>query len=115
MAALEDDYLLRPLGHMSELIASIMQSLGRGRPRDALALVEEAREVLAGPLSVSLALLDVSSVISVLGPAKARAYTRLLRLEAEARAALGQDGSARARRALARTIERHLPASAPGP
>jgi hypothetical protein len=92
--------------HVADIVASIGQRLCGGCPKEALSLIEDAREALAGSLAVSLVLLDVSSVVSVLGPDKARVQARLLRLEAEARAALGQASRAKARNALAGSLER---------
>jgi len=108
MGLFEKDYLIRLLEQLSEMAAAITAMLAGGRARDALTEVSRARSLLAGPLAGSLDRLDAASVASLLGPEKARALVDLARLEARARAALGEDAAARAAEARADQIARAL-------
>jgi hypothetical protein len=96
MGLFEKDYLLRLLEQLSEMAAAIRGAIGAGKSREALATIAEAQQQLAGPLAGSLDRLDPGSVASLLGVEKARAHATLLRLEAEARGALGEEAKARA-------------------
>lgn len=111
MGLFEKDYLIRLLEQLTEMAAAIAAAIRGGKPRDALSTLEEAQEKLAGPLGGSLARLDPGSVVSLLGSEKARMHARLLRLEVEARDALGEEARARAASARAEAIER---AAGPG-
>ena len=106
MGLFEKDYLLRLLEQLTEMIAAIREAIRGGRGGEALATIADAQQRLAGPLAGSLDRLDPGSVVSLLGAEKARMHAKLLRLEAEARAALGEDAKARAIEERAGGIER---------
>jgi hypothetical protein len=106
MGLFEKDYLLRLLEQLTEMVAAIVTSLREGKSREALATIAEAQQRLAGPLGGSLERLDPGSVVSLLGTEKAQMHARLLRLEAEARDALGEAPRARALEARAEQIAR---------
>ena len=109
MGLFEKDYLIRLLEQLTEMVAAIVAAIRGGKPRDALTTLAEAQQKLAGPLGASLERLDPGSVVSLLGPEKAQMHARLLRLEAEARDALGETAAARAIEARAGAIERAAP------
>jgi hypothetical protein len=106
MGLFEKDYLLRLLEELSEMIAAISASIRGGNARDALASIAQAQARLAGPLGGSLERLDPGSVVSLLGAEKAKVHARLLRLEAEAREALGEAAKAQLVASRAQGIER---------
>ncbi len=106
MGLFEKDYLLRLLEQLTEMMAAIRLAIRGGKSREALGTIADAQQQLAGPLAGSLDRLDPSSVVSLLGLEKARTHATLLRLEAEARAALGEEAKARALEARAEGIER---------
>ena len=108
MGLFEKDYLLRLLEQLSEMVAAISAAVRGGKSRDALAMIAEAQQKLAGPLGAGLDRLDAGSVVSLLGAEKAPVYAQLLRLEAEARDALGEQAKARAIEGRAGAIERAL-------
>jgi hypothetical protein len=108
MGLFEKDYILRMLEQLTQLIQSVRARLEGGTPGDALALIGEARRTLAGPLARTLDRVDGSTLVSLLGPERARLYAELSRLEARARADLGEDAASRREEARAAEIERSL-------
>ncbi|MGA3121377.1 MAG: hypothetical protein ABSF69_11475 [Polyangiaceae bacterium] len=94
MGLFEKDYVIRQIEKLNEFLAAIAAHLAGGRPSEALALTIEAQADLAGPFARSLDRLDAASVVAVLGRDKAKGYTELLHLEADARRALGETASA---------------------
>jgi hypothetical protein len=106
MGLFEKDYLLRLLEQLTEMAAAIGAAIRGEKRREALAMIAEAQQRLAGPLGVGLERLDPGSVVALLGVEKARLHARLLRLEAEARDGLGEAAKARALEARAEGVER---------
>ena len=106
MGLFEKDYLLRLIQQLAEMVAAISAAIRGGKNRDALAMIAEAQQRLAGPLGLGLERLDPPSVVSLLGLEKARLHAQLLRLEAEARDALGEAAKARVLEARAEAVER---------
>lgn len=106
MGLFEKDYLLRLLEQLTEMVAAIQAAIRGGKNGEALATIAEAQQRLAGPLGAGFDRLDPGSVVSLLGVEKARMHAELLRLEAEARDALGESAKARAIEARAEAIER---------
>jgi len=76
--------------------------------QEALATIADAQRHVTGPLGGGLDRLDAKSVVSLLGAKKAAMHAELLRLEAEARDALGDAVKARSLEARAAGIERAL-------
>ena len=112
MGLFEKDYLLRMLEQLTEMIAAIRAAIRGGDSRGALAQIAEAQQRLAGPLATGMDRLDAASVVSLLGVEKARAYVELLRLEVEARDALGEAARARAIEARLKSLGESLSLSA---
>jgi hypothetical protein len=106
MGLFEKDYLLRMLEQLTQMIAAIRAAVEGGKNEEALAQIADAQRQLAGPLGAGLERLDPASVASLLGAEKARIHAKLLRLEAEARAALGEATKARALEGRAEGVER---------
>jgi hypothetical protein len=108
MGLFEKDYILRMLEQLTQLIQGVRARLEGGTPGEALALIGEARQTLAGPLARTLDRVDGGTVVSLLGPEKARLYAELSRLEARARADLGDVAASRREEARADEIEHAL-------
>jgi hypothetical protein len=108
MGLFAKDYLLRMLEQLTEMMAAIRGAIGAGDSRGALAQIAEAQRFLVGPLGAGLDRLDGGSVVSLLGVEKARMLAELLRLEVQARDALGEGAKARAIEGRAAAITRAL-------
>ena len=108
MGLFERDNLVRTLEELAERKAEIAKHFAGGRPADALAVVQTAVRSLAGPLAGSLDRLEGSSVVALIGKEKAGGYVELLRLEAQARAALGEEPVSRRLSERADSIARSL-------
>jgi hypothetical protein len=108
MGLFAKDYLLRLLEQLTEMMAAIRGAIGAGKSREALAQIADAQQLLVGPLGASLDRLDGGSVVSLLGVEKARMFAELLRLEVEARDALGEGAKARAIEGRAAAITQAL-------
>ncbi len=105
MGLFEKDYLLRLLEQLTQMVAAIVAAVRGGKNADALAMIAQAQQTLAGPLAGGLDRLDAASVVSLLGAEKTRIYAQLLRLEVEARDGLGETAKARAIEARAAGLE----------
>jgi hypothetical protein len=106
MGLVDKDPLVRLLEELTKRMASARASLAGGNPPDALVAIDQARRTLAGPLASTLERVDGPTVVTLLGREKARAYSELARLEAEARRALGEDAAAVRAEARATEIDR---------
>ena len=106
MGLVEKDPIVRLLEELTKRMAAARASLTGGNPREALAVIDDARRTLGGALASSLERVDGATVVTLLGREKAAAYADLARLEAEARRALGEDAGATRAEARATEIDR---------
>ena len=108
MGLFEKDSIIRLLEQLTERMEGVRAHLAKGEPAEALESIGEARKTLAGPMARTLDRVDGSTLVSLLGRARARLYAELARLEARARRELGEDAPARREDARAGEIERAL-------
>jgi hypothetical protein len=109
MGFLLKDDMERLIEEMTEVMNALSATISGGKPHDALAPLASAHARVLGPMGSSIGRLDAGSVVALLGPEKTRLHVKLLRLEAEARDALGEAAPARAIGARADGLERALP------
>jgi hypothetical protein len=105
MGFFQKDYIVRLLEELTQSLEAIRALIEGGRERAAVEAIRQARATLAGPMAAMLERVDAASVVALIGKERAGAYLKLARLEAQARAALGESGAARAAQIRADELE----------
>lgn len=96
---IRDDFLMRQLKKLAELLAALLGFAKEGKLDEAWAGIDRAWLSYVGMRRSMVDRLEVNSLVTVLGPDKARMAMLLLQSEAGILAAQGQDGRERLARA----------------
>ncbi len=108
MGLFEKNELVALLEELTKRRESLRAGIAAGEVAETLAAIEEARRLLAGSLLTTLERVDAGTVVMLLGRERAQVYVELARLEAQARAAMGDAGAAQRAEARGEEIARAM-------
>ncbi len=96
MSIAQRDYLMRLIEQFAQFLAALLGKKESGRLDEASEMIEQALDVLLGPMRRSIEQLDAASVAMLLADKdKLRVYARLLLEQASIDRQRGRDDAAR--------------------